>query len=60
VLNNAPVSGKGLCNDAVNGFCPMTGFLKKVPDLDKEAMYQEACFGSYNITTQVANGQPIQ
>ncbi|KAJ5464386.1 Histidine phosphatase superfamilyclade-2 [Penicillium daleae] len=60
VLNNAPVSAKGLCDDAVNGFCRMEEFLKKVPGLDKDAMYQEACFGDYNITTQVANGQPIQ
>jgi 3-phytase len=60
VLNNAPVSAKGLCIDAVNGFCRMDEFLKKAPGLDKEAMYQEACFGDYNITTQVANGQPVQ
>jgi hypothetical protein len=29
VLDNAPVSAKGLCNDAVNGFCRMDEFLKK-------------------------------
>ncbi|KAJ5994695.1 hypothetical protein N7481_001672 [Penicillium waksmanii] len=59
VLNNAPVSVDGLCDNAVNGFCSLGAFLRQVPNLTKEAMYQEACFGNYNITTQVSNGQPI-
>ena len=62
VLNNAPVSTKGMkaCEGAVNGFCPLQDFVDSVPELTKEAMYQEACFGNYNIMSQVANGQPIQ
>jgi 3-phytase len=62
VLNNAPVSTMGMeaCKGAVNGFCPLKDFVKSVPKLSEEAMYQEACFGDYNITTQVGNGQPIQ
>ncbi|CAI7618771.1 unnamed protein product [Penicillium pancosmium] len=60
VLNNAPVSTKGMkaCEGSVNGFCPLKAFVDSVPELTKEAMYQEACFGDYNITEQVANGQP--
>lgn len=62
VLNNAPVPVDGLkpCDGSVNGFCEMRKFLDYVPELTKQAMYQEACFGDYNITTQVGNGQPIQ
>ncbi|KAJ5224949.1 hypothetical protein N7468_006174 [Penicillium chermesinum] len=62
VLNNAPVPVEGLtaCNGSVNGFCPLEKFLSSVPKLTDEAMYQEACFGNYNITGQVGNGQPIQ
>ncbi|KAJ5557963.1 hypothetical protein N7461_001935 [Penicillium sp. DV-2018c] len=62
VLNNAPVPLDGLkvCDGSVNGFCKVDHFLSAVPGLVKEAMYQEACFGDYNITTQVGNGQPIQ
>lgn len=62
VLNNAPVSTSGMkaCEGSVNGFCPLKAFVESVPKLTEEAMYQEACFGDYNITTQVANGQPIQ
>lgn len=62
VLNNAPVPVDGLkpCEESVNGFCDMKKFLDYVPELTKQAMYQEACFGDYNITTQVSNGQPIQ
>jgi len=61
VLNNAPVSTKGMkgCEGSVNGFCPLKTFLDSVPGLVDEAMYQEACFGNYNITSQVGNGQPI-
>ncbi|KAJ6032817.1 uncharacterized protein N7446_008890 [Penicillium canescens] len=60
VLNNAPVPVDGLtaCDGSVNGFCPVEKFLSSIPDLNKEAMYQEACFGDYNITSQVGNGQP--
>lgn len=62
VLNNAPVPVDGLkgCEDSVNGFCPLKKFLHQVPELTKEAMYQEACFGNYNITKQVGNGQPTE
>ncbi|KXG51775.1 Histidine phosphatase superfamily, clade-2 [Penicillium griseofulvum] len=60
VLNNAPVPLDGLkvCDGSVNGFCKVKNFLSAIPDLNKEAMYQEACFGDYNITSQVGNGQP--
>ncbi|KAJ5096439.1 hypothetical protein NUU61_005795, partial [Penicillium alfredii] len=60
VLNNAPVplDGVNTCAGSVNGFCPLKKFLDQVPHLSKEAMYQQACFGSYNITSQVGNGQP--
>lgn len=62
VLNDAPVPLEGLkpCDGSVNGFCDMKTFLDYVPELTKQAMYEEACFGDYNITTQVGNGQPIQ
>lgn len=60
VLNNAPVPLDGLCDNADNGFCPLDHFLSNVLTLNKEALYQKACFGNYNIPTQVANGQPIQ
>lgn len=61
VLNNAPVPVQGLkpCDGSVNGFCDMRKFLDYVPELTRQAMYQEACFGAYNITTEVGNGQPI-
>lgn len=60
VLNNAPVPLDGLqvCDGSVNGFCKVDQFLSAIPKLSKEAMYQEACFGDYNITAQVGNGQP--
>lgn len=60
VLNNAPVPVDGLkaCEGSVNGFCPLKEFLREVPDLTEQAMYQEACFGNYNISKQVGNGQP--
>lgn len=62
VLNNAPLPLDGLsaCDGSVNGFCKVSQFLGAVPKLNEEAMYQEACFGDYNITTQVGNGQPIK
>lgn len=62
VLNNAPLPLDGLsaCDGSVNGFCEVNRFLGAVPNLNHEAMYQEACFGDYNITTQVGNGQPIK
>ncbi|KAJ5300344.1 uncharacterized protein N7443_005346, partial [Penicillium atrosanguineum] len=62
VLNNAPVPVEGLeaCKGSLNGFCDMKKFLNYVPELVKQAMYQEACFGNYNTTIQVANGQPVQ
>ncbi|KAJ5284793.1 hypothetical protein N7524_000099 [Penicillium chrysogenum] len=60
VLNNAPVPLEGLspCKGSVNGFCGMKEFLDYVPELTKQAMYQRACFGDYNVSTQVPNGQP--
>lgn len=60
VLNNAPLPLDGLkvCDGSVNGFCKVKNFLRAIPDLNKEAMYQEACYGDYNITNQVGNGQP--
>lgn len=60
VLNNAPVPVEGLspCKGSVNGFCGMKEFLDYVPELTKQAMYQQACFGDYNVSTQVPNGQP--
>ncbi|KAJ5632012.1 hypothetical protein N7490_008351 [Penicillium lividum] len=61
VLNSAPISLEGLsvCNGSVNAFCSVEKFVGAVPALTTEAMYEEACFGSYNITSQVANGNPI-
>jgi hypothetical protein len=60
VLNNAPLPVDGLStyDRAVNGFCSVKKFLDEVPRLTKEAMYQKACFGSYNPTLSVGNGQP--
>jgi hypothetical protein len=60
VLNSAPLPLDGLsaCDGSVNGFCPVKNFLSHVPQLTKEAMYQEACFGSYNTSISVGNGQP--
>lgn len=60
VLNNAPVPLDGLtaCDGSVNGFCSVEKFLGSVSNLTEEAQYQEACFGDYNITSQVGNGQP--
>lgn len=62
VLNNAPVSVEGLepCKRSVNGFCDMKKFLDYIPELTQQAMYQKACFGDYNTSTQVPNGQPVQ
>jgi hypothetical protein len=62
VLNNAPLPLDGLseCDGSVNGFCEVDKFLSAITKLNKEAMYQEACFGDYNITSQVGNGQPIK
>ncbi|CEJ62210.1 hypothetical protein PMG11_10717 [Penicillium brasilianum] len=62
VLNNAPLPLNGLsaCDGAVNGFCPVKKFLDQVPRLTKEATYQKACFGSYNTSVSVGNGQPPQ
>ncbi|CAG8145991.1 unnamed protein product [Penicillium salamii] len=62
VLNNAPLPLDGLsaCDGSVNGFCKVGKFLRDIPKLNEQAMYQKACFGDYNITTQVGNGQPIK
>lgn len=61
VLNNAPLPLSGLpgCEKhSKNGFCPVDTFLRTVPLLKKDAMYQYACFGNYSIDGQVGNGQP--
>ncbi|KAJ5501323.1 Histidine phosphatase superfamily clade-2 [Penicillium expansum] len=60
VLNNAPIPWDGLsaCDGSVNGFCPVQSFISQVPQLTKQAMFQEACFGSYNTSIPVNNGQP--
>lgn len=61
VLNNAPLPLHGLpgCEEhSKNGFCPVDTFLRAVPLLKKDAMYQSACFGNYSTDRQVANGQP--
>lgn len=61
VLNDAPVPVEGLapCKGSANGFCDMMKFLNYVPELTKQAMYQEACFGDYSTTAEVPNGQPV-
>ncbi|BCS22673.1 histidine phosphatase family protein [Aspergillus puulaauensis] len=60
VLNNAPLPLDGLsaCNGSVNGFCPLKSFLGEVPELTKQAAYQEACFGNYNASIPVGDGKP--
>ena len=61
VLNNAPLPLHGLpgCEEhSKKGFCPVDTFLRAVPLLKKDAMYQSACFGNYSTDRQVANGQP--
>jgi hypothetical protein len=60
VLNNAPLPLDGLsaCDGSVTAFCTVKNFLSQVPQLTKEAMYQEACFGSTNTSILVGNGQP--
>lgn len=60
VLNGAPVPVDGLvgCEDAVNGFCAVDGFLSGVSSLKEDAMYQYACFGEYDLGKQVGDGHP--
>ena len=61
VLNNAPLPLSGLSGcekNGKNGFCPVEAFLRAVPSLKKEAMYQYACFGNYSTDGQVGNGKP--
>ncbi|KAJ5999882.1 hypothetical protein N7481_000291 [Penicillium waksmanii] len=60
VPNEAPLPLDGLsaCKDSVNGFCNVRNFLSQVSDLTKEAQYQQTCFGKYNASTPVGNGQP--
>lgn len=60
VLNDAPLPLEGLagCKNAINGFCPLDGFLSGVEELKKHAQYQFACFGKYPIGGQVADGVP--
>lgn len=61
VLNNAPLPLKGLpgCEKhSKNGFCPVNTFLRGVPLLKKDAMYQYSCFGNYSTDRQVGNGRP--
>lgn len=61
VLNDAPVPLDGLieCAGSVNGFCALDDFLKAVPQMKNDAMYQFACFGEYDTGgRQVGNGRP--
>ncbi|PLB51621.1 multiple inositol polyphosphate phosphatase [Aspergillus steynii IBT 23096] len=60
VLNGAPIPLDGMvgCEDAVNGFCAVEGFLEGVPTLKENAMYQYACFGDYDLGKQVGDGHP--
>ncbi|KAL5044330.1 hypothetical protein BDW71DRAFT_101077 [Aspergillus fruticulosus] len=60
VLNSAPLPLEGLvgCEQAVNGFCPLEGFLSGVPTLKENAQYQKACFGEYPTGEQVGDGAP--
>ncbi|KAK1144941.1 hypothetical protein N8T08_004656 [Aspergillus melleus] len=60
VLNGAPVPLDGLvgCEDAVNGFCGVDGFLSGVGTLKENAEYQFACFGEYDLDKQVRDGRP--
>lgn len=51
-----PRLGQGVVQRCRECVLPDGGGFKKAPDLVQEAMYQNACFGDYNITTQVANG----
>ena len=60
-LNNAPLPLDGLrgCDkSSKNGFCPLETFLRVVPLLKEDAMYQYACFGNYSVDGQVGNGRP--
>ncbi|KAL4862814.1 amidase signature domain-containing protein [Aspergillus spectabilis] len=47
LLNNSPLPLDGLpaCDRSVNELCSLKNFLSQVPQLTREAMYQEACFG---------------
>ncbi|KAL2822171.1 histidine phosphatase superfamily [Aspergillus cavernicola] len=60
LVNSAPLPLDGLvgCEDAVNGFCSVDGFLSGVGTLKETARYQEACFGNYSTGGQVGNGFP--
>lgn len=61
VLNNGPLPLTGLpgCEtQSKNGFCPVETFLRAVPALKRDAVYQEACFGDYGVKGQVGDGRP--
>ncbi|KAI9927228.1 hypothetical protein ASPWEDRAFT_165747 [Aspergillus wentii DTO 134E9] len=60
VLNGAPLPTDGLvgCEHAKNGFCAVKDFLSGVPQLEKDAQYQHACFGKYKTGSQVGDGAP--
>ncbi|KAL2865259.1 histidine phosphatase family protein [Aspergillus lucknowensis] len=46
LLNGSPLPLDGLigCEDAVNGFCSVEGFLSGIDTLKERARYQEVCF----------------
>ena len=59
-LNNAPLPLDGLrgCDQSSeNGFCAVDTFLRAVPLLKQDAMYQYSCFGNYTAGP-VGNGRP--
>ncbi|KAJ9299819.1 hypothetical protein DTO271G3_2703 [Paecilomyces variotii] len=62
VLNGAPVPLDGIetCNgpETKTGFCAVKDFLKAVPTMKQQAMYQDACFGNYTSGHQVEDGHP--
>ncbi|RAK81179.1 histidine phosphatase family protein [Aspergillus fijiensis CBS 313.89] len=61
VLNGGPVALEGLsgCEDAVNGFCPLEGFLGGIAELKEQAQYDYACGAGYTAEGQVADGVPV-
>ncbi|KAJ5817495.1 phytase [Penicillium robsamsonii] len=60
VLNGGPIALDGLsgCEEAVNGFCELKGFLGGIAELKKQAQYDYACSGDYKVEGQVENGVP--
>lgn len=60
LLNDAVMDpqGMGNCSYDPNGFCPLETYIEALDAVIAATDFDYACFGTYNMTADITNGQP--